>query len=350
MFTMSSANTGRMKRFLKIKRAMISLCILLSLYCISLCAEVVANDKPLLIRYNGKLFFFPVYIFYPGTAFGGDYDTEARYTELAKTHGFKQNKDNFILFPPVPYSPYTADLTELSGLPPHSPDLSHFLGTDDKGRDVFARLLYGFRVYMSLAIILLILEIIIGMSIGILRGYGGRIIDVIGGRFIDILSVLPFLYIVILIGDVIGRGFVTLIVVISIFNWIGLSCHMRAELFRMRKNSFIDAAKILGTGHIKIIFCEILPNTFSSIITFAPFSLIASIKLLFGLDYLGFGLPASSPGWGELMNQGMEHLSSYWLSVFPFLILLITLLLLAFVGQGIREAVDPVQAVNSDEF
>ena len=330
-----------MKRFFKIKRAVISLCILLSLYFISFFSELIANDKPILVGYDGKLYFFTAYIFYSDKTFGGKYDTEAQYRELVKTYRFTHNKNNFILFPPVPYSPYTSNLRELTSYPPTPPGNKHILGTDDRGRDVFARLLYGFRVSVSFALILLVIEVLIGIIIGALQGFLGGIVDITVQRLIEILSALPFLYIVILVGNVIGQGFFTLIVVMSLFNWIGLSYYIRAEFLRIKKYQFIDAAKTLGTGNIKVVFSEILPNALVPIITFAPFSLIAAIKILSGLDYLGFGLPAPTPSWGELMRQGMENLSSYWLSVFPFIVLFLTLLLLAFVGEGIREAMDP---------
>ncbi|MBN2532408.1 MAG: ABC transporter permease subunit [Spirochaetales bacterium] len=341
MFKSSPETTRRIKRFFKIKRAIVSLFILIILYVISFFSELIANDKPILIQYNGKLYFFAAYNLYPDKTFGGNYDTETQYRELSKTDRFTSTKGNFILFPPIPYSPYTSNLNELTKNPPTPPDGRHLLGTDDRGRDVFARLLYGFRVSMSFAIILLIIEIIIGVIIGALQGYSGGFFDLTAQRFIEILSALPFLYIIILTGNIFGQGFNTLIIVMSIFNWIGLSYYIRAEFLRIKKFQFVDAAKLLGTGDIKILFSEILPNALVPIITFAPFSLIAAIQTLSALDYLGFGLPAPTPSWGELMRQGMEHLSSFWLSVYPFIALFLTLLLLAFVGEGLREAMDP---------
>jgi microcin C transport system permease protein len=326
----------------------VSLFILLILYVISLFSECIANDKPLLIRYEGKLYFFAAYFYYPDKTFGGIYDTAAQYRELAETARFSRNKENFMVFPPVPYSPYTSSLKELTDFPPTPPDSKHILGTDDRGRDVFTRLLYGFRVSLSFALILLVVEIIIGVIIGALQGYLGKTFDITVQRCVEILSALPFLYIVILVGNVIGQGFITLIIVMSFFNWIGLSYYMRAEFLKIKKNQFVEAARSLGTGHGKILFSEILPNALVPIVTFAPFSLIAAIKILSGLDYLGFGLPAPTPSWGELMRQGMEDLACYWLSVFPFLILFLTLLLLSFIGEGLREAMDPKEWVRME--
>jgi microcin C transport system permease protein len=343
LFKKSPVTARRIKRFLKIKRAVISLCIISGLYFITFFSEIIANDKPILIYYSKKYYFFAAYNFYSDKTFGGTYDTEAQYKDLIRTDRFKNNKNNFIIFPPIPYSPYTSSLEELKGYPPTPPDSKHILGTDDRGRDVFTRLLYGFRVSMTFAVILLIIEIFIGVLVGAFQGYFGGMIDLTTQRIIEILSALPFLYIVILAGNIFGQGFITLIIVMSIFNWIGLSYSMRAEFLRIKKFQFVDAAKILGTGNLRILFSEILPNAFVPIITFAPFSLIASISILSGLDYLGFGLPAPTPSWGELMRQGTapEHLSSYWLSLFPFIALFLTLLLLAFVGEGLREAMDP---------
>jgi microcin C transport system permease protein len=331
----------RMERFLKIRRASLSLLILVILYIISFFCEFIAHDKPIVIRYNEKLFFFAAFVFYPDKTFGGVYDTEAQYRELAASPQFRDNRQNFMIFPPVPYSPYTSNLSELASHPPTPPDSRHIMGTDDRGRDVFARLLYGFRVSMSFALILLFIEIIIGVTIGALQGYTGRAFDLILQRFIEILAAVPFLYIVIIVGNIIGKSFLTLVVVMSVFTWIGLSYYIRAEFLQIKQFQFVDAARSLGVGRIKILFSEILPNALVPVFTFAPFSLISAIGSLAGLDYLGFGLPAPTPSWGEIMRQGMEHLSSYWLSVFPFVVLFVTLLLLSFIGEGLREAMDP---------
>jgi microcin C transport system permease protein len=331
----------RLKRFVLIKRAFVSLLILGGLFVISLGSELIANDKPLLISYDGKLYFFAAYNFYADREFGGRYDTEALYRELAETPRFKDNPNNFMLFPLIPYSPYTSTLAELKGTPPTAPDALHLLGTDDRGRDVFARLLYGFRISLSFALVLLLLEIVIGCVIGALQGYAGGATDLVMQRFIEVLSALPFLYVIILIGSVLGPSFTTLIIIMAVFNWIGLSYYIRAEFLRIKKYQFVDAARVLGVKRYKILFSEILPNALTPIVTFMPFSLISAVFTLTALDYLGFGLPAPTPSWGELIRQGLENLSSYWLSVYPFIALFLTLLLLTFIGEGVREAMDP---------
>jgi microcin C transport system permease protein len=331
----------RLKRFVKIKRAFIALCILAGLFFLSLWSELIANDKPLLISYEGRLYFFAAYNYYADREFGGEYETEALYRELTRAERFKPGSGNFMLFPIVPYSPYTSTLDELEGTPPTAPDGEHLLGTDDRGRDVFARLLYGFRISLTFALVLLILEIVIGCIIGALQGYIGGSFDLSMQRFIEVLSALPFLYVIILVGSVLGQSFSTLIMIMAFLNWIGLSYYIRAEFLRLKKYQFVDAAKVLGVKRYKILFSEILPNALTPIITFMPFYLISAVFTLTALDYLGFGLPAPTPSWGELIRQGMANLSDYWLSVYPFIALFLTLLLLTFVGEGVREAMDP---------
>jgi microcin C transport system permease protein len=201
--------------------------------------------------------------------------------------------------------------------------------------------LYGFRISISFALVLLLLEIVVGSVIGALQGYAGGAADLTAQRFIEVLSALPFLYVIILLGSILGQSFTTLIIIMAVFNWIGLSYYIRAEFLRIKKYQFVDAAKVLGVKRYKILFSEILPNALTPIITFMPFSLINAVFTLTALDYLGFGLPAPTPSWGELIRQGLENLPSYWLSVYPFIALFLTLLLLTFIGEGVREAMDP---------
>ena len=339
--TLSPITKRRLSRFCKTKRALVSLIILGSLYFISLFSEFIANDKPILIRYEGKYYFFAAFRFYSDETFGGRYKTEAAYKKIAKSDAFRANPKNFMWFPIIPYSPYNSNLAELDGFPPTAPDSHHIMGTDDRGRDMFVRLLYGFRVSMTFALILLIPEILLGVAIGGIQGYIGGMFDLTLQRIIEILSSLPFLYIVILIGNIFGKSLGTLILILGMFNWIGLSYYIRAEFLRIKQFQFVQAARSMGMAPFKILFSEILPNALTPIITFMPFSLIGNISSLSSLDYLGFGLPAPTPSWGELIKQGTEYLTSYWLSVYPFVALFLTLLLTAFIGEGIREAVDP---------
>ncbi len=327
--------------FIGIKRASISLSILIFFFVLSLFSEFIANDKPIFIRYEGKNYLFSAFKFYPDTQFGGRHNTRAQYRELAKSPQFAKNSKNFMIFPPVPYGPNYINLNELHGNPPSPPDRHHIMGTDNKGRDIFARLLYGLRISLTFALILLVLEIVIGIVVGGVQGFFGGKVDLIVQRLIEILSSMPFLYITILFSKIFGRSIVTLIVIMTIFNWIGLSYYMRSEFLRLKQFQFVEAARSMGVGNFKIIISEILPNALVPVITFAPFSIIASISSLSALDYLGFGLPPDIPTWGELIGQGMENLSSYWLSVFPLAVLFTTLLLTAFVGEGLRTALDP---------
>ncbi|MBN2353149.1 MAG: ABC transporter permease subunit [Spirochaetales bacterium] len=338
---LSPLTKRRINRFFKIKRSVLSLAVLGVLYILSLGSELIANDKPILVFYKNTPYLFNAYIFHSDKTFGGQYDTEAQYRGLNKTAAFMQGSGNYMVFPLVPYSAYSSSLDELRGNPPTAPDAIHILGTDDRGRDVFARLLYGFRTSLTFALVLLVLEIVIGCVIGALQGYLGGAFDLVMQRLIEILSALPFLYIVILIGNVLGQSFGMLILIMAIFNWIGLSYYIRSEFLKNKQFQFVEAARALGVRGAKILFSEILPNALTPIVTFMPFSLISAVFTLTALDYLGFGLPAPTPSWGELIQQGMENLSSYWLSVYPFIILFLTLLLLAFVGEGLREALDP---------
>ncbi len=327
--------------FIKIKRSSISLAVLLVIYILSLFSEFIANDKPLLIRYNSKNYWLSAFILYSDKEFGGQYDTEAQYRRLIDTDRFIKDKNNFIIFPPIPYGPNYIDLIELEGFPPTAPSSEHILGTDNKGRDIFARILYGYRISITFALILLIVEILLGVIIGSIQGYLGGKVDLSIQRLIEILSSLPFLYIVILFSKVFGRSFTTLLVIMSIFNWIGLSYYMRSEYLKLKQLQFVEAARSVGAGNIYIMYSEILPNALVPVITFAPFSIIASISSLSALDYLGFGLPPHIPTWGELISQGMSNLSKYWLSVYPLAVLFGTLLLTAFVGEGVRNILDP---------
>ncbi|MBN1698033.1 MAG: ABC transporter permease subunit [Spirochaetales bacterium] len=337
MFRLSPLTKKTVHQVFKNKRTFVSLVILFVLYLLSVFSELIACDKPIVIRYNEKLYFFSAFIFYPEKTFGGIRDTEAQYKELAVSAVFTADRGNFMIFPPVPYGPYASNLSELESKPPTRPDERHPLGTDDRGRDVFARLLYGFRVSFNLAFILLCCAIAIGVTVGALRGYIGGFFDLAFGGVIEVLGAMPVISIVILIGSIYGKSFFTLVSVFSVFSWICLASFVRTEVLRVKESSYVDAARSLGVGRCAVFFSEVLPNILAPVFTFAPFFLIGAMSFLTGLDYLGFGLPATTPNWGDLLRQGMEHRSSYWLSVFPSLSLCAVLLLLAFVGRGLRE-------------
>jgi ABC-type uncharacterized transport system, permease component len=321
------------------KRAYIAFWLLIITYILSLFANFLANDQPLIVGYNGRLF-FPVLHFYAGDHFGLGATDVPNYKEIQKSSAFHKNKRNFMLFPPIPYGPNEA-LLELPGNPPTPPTMKNWLGTDDRGRDILTRLLYGYRISFSFALLITSVSMALGVIMGALQGYIGGFFDITMQRLIEIISALPFLYIVIIIGSSLGTNFMTLLIIFALFDWIGISFFIRSEFLKLRETQFIEAAKALGVKNWKIMFRHILPNALTPIITFLPFDLIGAIFSLSALDYLGFGLPAPTPSWGELMHQGMGNITSYWLSLFPALLLFIVLLLIAFVGEGIRDAFDP---------
>ncbi len=329
----------RIHKFVKTKRAYYSLWILLILYVISLFANFIANDQPLIVKYEGRLF-FPVLRFYDGSNFGMEATDIPNYKKLRTGDAFQKNTGNWILFPPIPYG-YNESIMELEGNPPTPPTVHNLLGTDDRGRDILTRLLYGYRISFSFALLITFASMTLGIIIGALQGYWGGLFDLSMQRLIEIFSALPFLYIVIIVGSSMGTSFGMLLIIFTIFNWVGISYYMRSEFLKLREIQFVEAAKALGIKDWKIMFRHILPNAMTPIITFLPFDLIGSFSSLSALDYLGFGLPAPTPSWGELMRQGMDNIFSYWLSLFPVIALFLVLLLIAFVGEGIRDAFDP---------
>jgi microcin C transport system permease protein len=329
----------RWQKFQQLKRAYYSLGILLGLYVLSLGANLIANNQPLLVKYQDKMY-FPALRFYNGSHFGLGATEIPNYKELRRSAAFQEGSGNWMLFPPIPYGPNESLLT-LAGNPPTPPTWRNWLGTDDRGRDILTRLLYGYRISFSFALLITLCSMVVGVIIGALQGYLGGVFDITMQRVIEIFSTLPFLYIVIIIGSSLGTGFLVLLLIFIIFDWIGISYFIRSEFLRLREVQFVEAARALGIRDWKIMFRHILPNALTPIITFLPFNLIGAITSLSALDFLGFGLPAPTPSWGELMRQGMSNLFSYWLSLYPTLALFGVLLLIAFVGEGVRDAFDP---------
>ena len=329
----------RWKNFKKIRRGYYSLVILIITYLISLGAELWVNNKPLAVYYKST-YYYPMFFFYSGETFGEDYIAEAQYKEIRDKPAFRDNPDNVMLFPFIPYG-YNESDDNLSAAPPTIPDSKHWLGTDDRGRDLLTRLIYGYRVSMSFALIVLVLSTIIGVAIGAVQGYRGGALDLICQRIIEVISALPFLYLLILLASIFDPSIMLLIVIFCAFRWIGLSYFMRAEFLRGRKIEYVEAARSIGVSRVGIMARHILPNTITPIITLAPFSVVASIGLLSSLDFLGFGVPAPTASWGEILSQAHANLTSYHLSVFPLLCLFVTLLLVSFVGEAVREAFDP---------
>jgi microcin C transport system permease protein len=344
-------NPNTKKRLLKFKsnkRAYYSFLVLIVSYFISLFAPIISNNKPLILIYEGRLH-FPVLFFYTERDFGGEHGTRINYKRLAQREDF-QSGESFMLFPPIPYGVNEDNLESLEfGVnPPSPPSRDHLLGTDDRGRDVFTRIFYGYRIAMTFSLLLVVVEMFLAIIIGGIQGYFGGILDISMQRFIEILSSIPFLYIILIMGSFLGTGFMVLLVTYGALSWIGLSYYMRGEFLRLRNLQFVDAARALGVSTTKILFRHLLPNAITPLVTFLPFTLISAISILSALDFLGYGIPAPNPSWGEMIGQGRERLTAYWLIAFPSLALFVTILLTAFVGEGMRDAFDSKEKVEYD--
>lgn len=335
----------RLLKFKNNKRAYYSFWILLIVYVISLFAPVIANNKPILVYYNQSMY-FPVFQFYPEDQFGGKEKTEPNYKKLAEQPQFKESS-NFILFPIIPYG-YNEDhlySLEENVSPPTAPNKKHWLGTDDRGRDVFTRLFYGFRISMTFALILVFIEMLLGTIIGGFQGYLGGWFDLVFQRVIEIFSSIPFLYLILIMGSFMGRSFTVLLLTYGVVSWIGISYYMRGEFYKIKNFQFVQAAKAFGIPNYKIIFRHIIPNALTPLVTFLPFSLIGSISVLSALDFLGYGIPAPNPSWGEMISQGRERLSAWWLIAFPSFCLFFTIQLTSFIGEGLRDSFDAKEKV-----
>lgn len=334
----SELSRKRFRKFRRNRRAWWSLVVLSLLFLLSLFSEFLANDKPLFFLYEGGAY-FPVFSFYPATEFGGEVKTEANYRELTNDDAFLR-KTSLLVRAPIPHSPIHGYL-DYEGVPPWAPSARHWLGTDAGGRDVLARLIYGFRSCMLFSLCLTFVAIALGAIVGAVQGYFKGWVDLGCQRVIEIWSALPFLYIIIFFGSVFGRGFMVLLLCMAMFLWIGLSYYMRGEFLRLSNLGYVRAAKVLGYGNIRILFRHILPNAMTPVLTFTPFLIISGISALTSLDFLGFGMPPPSPSWGEMLAQGLKNLYAPWITLSVVFALFVTLLMAAFVGEGIRDAFDP---------
>ncbi len=327
----------RLMNFRSNRRGFWSLWIFLGLFTITLFAEFVANDKPLLVRYDSK-FYFPIFYEYPETVFGGFLPTEADYrdpevAELIQAKGW-------MVFTIVPYS-YDTINYNLPVPAPAPPSRDNWLGTDDQGRDVVARLIYGFRISVLFGLVLTLLSSIVGVTAGAVQGYFGGWVDLLFQRFIEVWQGLPILYLVIILASVVEPNFWWLLGLMLLFSWMALVGVVRAEFLRVRNFDYVRAAKALGVSDTMIMFRHILPNAMVAALTFLPFILNGSITTLTALDFLGFGLPPGSPSLGELLNQGKANLQAPWLGITTFMVLAVMLSLLIFIGEAVRDAFDP---------
>ena len=328
----------RWRRFRRNRRGYWSLVLFSLLFVISLFAELLSNDLPFLVLYKDKPY-FPLLVSYPETVFGGDFDTETDYRdpffleEMQRTGGR-------VFFPPNRHSFNSINL-EIDGPVPSPPTGDNFLGTDDRGRDVLARLIYGFRLSILFGFTLTAIGTVAGIAAGAIQGFFGGRTDLLFQRFIEIWGSMPELYLLIIFASIFQPSILLLLILLSLFSWMGLSDYVRAEFLKGRNMEYVKAARALGVGNITIMYRHLLPNGMTPVITFLPFRVSASILALTSLDFLGLGVPPSTPSLGELLAQGKANIEAWWLSLSAFSVLILTLVLLIFIGEALRETFDP---------
>ena len=361
---LSPLNQRRWRNFKRNRRALWSLIIFSVLFGLSLFAEFIANDKPIMVNYRGELS-MPVFKFYPETAFGGDFETEAVYRDVevkclitsggmedcwddpegvieqinAGTYEGEDFKEGWLLWPVIPYAYDTT--VDRPGAAPLAPNGENLLGTDDTKRDVLARVIYGFRLSILFTLIVTSLASVIGIAAGALQGYFGGWVDLIFQRVIEIWSAVPSLYIIIIMFAILGRSFWLLVFLMVLFGWMALVGVVRAEFLRARNLEYVRAAKALGVSNTVIMFRHMLPNAMVATVTMLPFIVTGTISSLAGLDFLGFGLPSSSPSLGEMTLQAKQNLQAPWLAFTAFTVFAVMLSLLVFIFEGVRDAFDP---------
>lgn len=326
-------NQRRFLAFKQNKRAYFSLWIFGVLFILCMGAEFIANDKPLFIRYAGENY-FPLLKDYPETTFGGDFESIANYNDSYLQSKIREK--GFLIMPLIPYA-YDSVIYDLPTPSPSPPSLKNLLGTDDLGRDVFARLLYGLKTSILFGLILTFFSSIIGLFIGAVCGYFGGKIDLLGQRLIEIWSGMPILFVLIIFASLLEPNFWSILCVVLLFSWITLVPFVRAEFLKVRNLDYIKAAKMLGVSHFRIILYHILPNALVATITYLPFILCGSITTLASLDFLGLGLPPPSASLGEILSQGKNNLNAPWLGLSGFFALSFLLCLLVFIGEGLRD-------------
>lgn len=341
LLTLNPLAVKQWRRFRSIKRGywsavLLGVCVLLSLG-----AEVLVNSRALVVSYQGE-WFFPTYGgFVPGRAFGLDYDHETNYREL-KAVLAERGEGDWVLLPPVAYDALENDLRE-DAYPPYPPSFAsgHYLGTDSTGRDVLARLVYGFRTAMGFAFTLLLCSYVIGIAIGCAMGFWGGAFDLLFQRLIEIWNLVPFLFVIMIVASIVVPDFWTLMLLMVAFGWTQMTWYMRTSTYKEKAREYVLAVRALGASSARMIGGHILPNAISVIVTFIPFSIAGGVTALTALDYLGFGLPPPTPSWGEMLAQGTNHLESPWIVTSVVAAMVAVLLMVAYVGEAIREAFDP---------
>ena len=329
------------QRFKKNKLGFWSLVVFSTLVVLSLLADVLSNDKPLIVSYKGNIY-FPIAKDYSEKTFDGDFATPADYLDP-----FIKDKitagENWAIYPPNPYGPKTINYFAKSPNP-SAPSSGNLLGTDDRGRDLLAQLIYGFRLSVLFGLALTFIGVVIGVITGAIQGYAGGKTDLVAQRFIEIWGSMPELYLLIIFSAVFAPSVALLLFLLSLFGWMGLSDYVRAEFLRNRQLDYVRAARALGVSNLQIMWRHILPNSMTPVVTFLPFRMSAAILALTSLDFLGLGVPPGTPSLGELLSQGKANIDAWWISLSTFAVLVITLLLLTFMGDALRDALDPRKA------
>ena len=329
------------RRFRRNKLGYRSLLIFSVLVVLSLFAEVLSNDKPLLVRYQGELY-FPLVRDYSEKTFGGDFDTPTDYLDPFVRDKLKES-GNWSIYPLNPYGPRT--INYFAKQPnPSAPSRDNLFGTDDRGRDLLAQLIYGFRLSVLFALALTLIGVVVGIITGAVQGYAGGKTDLAFQRFIEIWGSMPELYLLIIFSAIFAPSVAVLLFLLSLFGWMGLSDYVRAEFLRNRQMDYVRAARALGVGNLQIMWRHILPNSLTPVVTFLPFRMSAAILALTSLDFLGLGVPPGTPSLGELLSQGKANIDAWWISLSTFAVLVLTLLLLTFMGDALRDALDPRKA------
>lgn len=334
-FIRNDDSLKKWRRFKSRKLAVIS-CWLIGIACLlSFSAEFWANSKPLVLKYDNN-YYFPIVKDYHPSTFGDEKNIITNYRELE----MNEDKGDFILWPVIQWNPYESN-GDVDAYP-SEPTEQNWMGTDDRGRDILTRLLYGLRYSITFAFLVWVLTFVVGTILGGIMGYFGGRVDFWGQRVVEVLSTVPQFFLLIIIISIFKPTLLLLVLLSSLFGWIGISYYVRGEYLKNRKKEFIEAARALGAGHGRIFFKHLLPNSLSPIITFSPFVIAGNITALASLDYLGFGLTPPTPSWGELLNQAQKHFTvGWWLAIYPSLALFFTLTMLSLIGEGVRDAMDP---------
>ncbi len=347
----------RLRRFRRLKRGYYSFLILIGTYTLSFLLPFLMSNRAIVVHYQGhyyfpaiKTYFFETFeigresiylaqVFKQADESGVPLQGETDYRML-KRQFKKQKSGNWLLLPPIPYHPNEGFL-ELEGSPPHPPSAAHWMGTDDRGRDVFVRLTYGYRTSISFSLLVISATYTFGILVGAVLGYYGRWIDIFGQRCVEIWGAIPFLYTVIILASIFEPSFKLLALILAMFGWMSITYYIRGEFYREKAKDYVAAAIATGESNLTIMARHILPNALTPIITFAPFAIVSNIVALVSLDFLGFGLPPPAPSWGELLSQAKQNLQVWHLVVFPLGAMFVTLQLVVFIGEAVREAFDP---------